>query len=88
MARKALERARTVLETAEFSHAGLDAVLRAEAVSLGIKAGQMFQPIRVAVCGRKVAPPLFETLEVLGRETSLERIDQAIEMLRRAAAPA
>ena len=43
---------------------------------------------RVAVCGRKVAPPLFETLEVLGRETSLERIDQAIAMLRRAAAPA
>jgi glutamyl-tRNA synthetase len=88
MALKALERARTVLETAEFSHAGLDAVLRAEAVSLGIKAGQMFQPIRVAVCGRKVAPPLFETLEVLGPKTSLERIDQAIEMLRRAAAPA
>ena len=88
MALKALERARTVVETAEFSHAGLDGVLRAEAVSLGIKAGQMFQPIRVAVCGRKVAPPLFETLEVLGRETSLERIDQAIEMLRRAAAPA
>ena len=88
MALKALERARTVLETAEFSHAGLDAVLRAEAVSLGIKAGQMFQPIRVAVCGRKVAPPLFETLEVLGPKTSLERIDQAIEMLRLAAAPA
>ena len=37
----------------------------------------MFQPIRVAVCGRKNAPPLFETLEVLGRETCLERIDQA-----------
>ena len=88
MARKALERARTVLESAEFSHAGLDGVLRAEALSLGIKAGQMFQPIRVAVCGRKVAPPLFETLEVLGPKTSLERIDQAIEMLRRAAAPA
>jgi glutaminyl-tRNA synthetase len=31
----------------------------------------MFQPIRVAVCGRKNAPPLFETLEVLGRETTL-----------------
>ena len=37
--------------------------------ALKIKAGQMFQPIRVAVCGRKNAPPLFETLEVLGRET-------------------
>ncbi len=38
----------------------------------------MFQPIRVAVCGRKTAPPLFGTLEVLGRETCLERIGQAI----------
>ena len=38
----------------------------------------MFQPIRVAVCGRKNAPPLFETLEVLGRETTLARIEQAI----------
>ncbi|MGC4051961.1 MAG: hypothetical protein QM757_21680 [Paludibaculum sp.] len=42
----------------------------------------MFQPIRVAVCGRKVAPPLFETLEVLGRETCLQRIDQAILKLK------
>ena len=39
----------------------------------------MFQPIRVAVCGRKKAPPLFETLEVLGRETCLERIGQALK---------
>jgi glutamyl-tRNA synthetase len=38
----------------------------------------MFQPIRVAVCGRKNAPPLFATLEVLGRETTLARIEQAI----------
>ena len=42
---------------------------------LKIKTGQMFQPIRVAVCGRKDAPPLFETLEVLGRETCLQRIE-------------
>jgi glutamyl-tRNA synthetase len=42
----------------------------------------MFQPIRVAVCGRKDAPPLFETLEVLGRETALKRIDHARELLR------
>jgi glutamyl-tRNA synthetase len=41
----------------------------------------MFQPIRVAVCGRKNAPPLFETLEVLGKETSLTRIAQAIQKL-------
>jgi glutamyl-tRNA synthetase len=39
----------------------------------------MFQPIRVAVCGRKNAPPLFETLEVLGKEITLKRIEQAIQ---------
>ncbi len=32
----------------------------------------MFQPIRVAVCGRKNAPPLFETMVVLGREVCLD----------------
>ena len=44
---------------------------------MGLKAGQAFQPIRVAVCGRKNAPPLFETMVVLGREVCLERIRQA-----------
>jgi glutamyl-tRNA synthetase len=42
----------------------------------------MFQPIRVAVCGRKNAPGLFETLEVLGKERTLARIDQALKKLR------
>jgi glutamyl-tRNA synthetase len=74
--------AREILAEASFSHAGLEAALRGGADRLKIKAGQMFQPIRVAVCGRKNAPPLFETLEVLGRETCLERIDRAIEMLQ------
>jgi len=46
-----------------------------------VKTGQMFQPMRVAVCGRKVAPPLFETLVVLGREACLKRIDRALQML-------
>jgi glutamyl-tRNA synthetase len=42
----------------------------------------MFQPIRVAVCGRKNAPPLFGTLEALGRETTLARIELAVEKLK------
>jgi glutamyl-tRNA synthetase len=81
MALKTLQRAREVLATADFTHDALDRALRAAAEELKIKAGQMFQPIRVAVCGRKAAPPLFETLEVLGRETSLKRIGQAIELI-------
>lgn len=82
MAQKVLARAREVLANAEFKHDPLDQALRAAAQELGVKAGQMFQPIRVAVCGRKNAPPLFETLEVLGKETALERIDQALQKVR------
>jgi len=78
MALKVLQKAQAVLSNAEFKHDPLDHALRAAAQELGLKAGQMFQPIRVAVCGRKNAPPLFETLEVLGRETTLARIEQAI----------
>jgi glutamyl-tRNA synthetase len=74
--------AREILAEASFSHTGLEAALRGGAERLKIKAGQMFQPIRVAVCGRKNAPPLFETLEVLGRETCQKRIDEAIQMLQ------
>ena len=78
MAKRVLQKAQEVLTTAEFTHDGLEAALRAAAEGLGIKAGQMFEPIRVAVCGRKTAPPLFGTLEVLGRETAVERIQDAI----------
>ena len=63
--RKFCIKAREVLAQTEFKHDPLDQSLRAAAQELGLKAGQMFQPIRVAVCGRKNAPPLFETLEVL-----------------------
>jgi glutamyl-tRNA synthetase len=78
MALKVLTRAREVLANVEFKHNPLDQALRAAAQELGVKAGQMFQPIRVAVCGRKNAPPLFETLEVLGKEVSLKRIAEAL----------
>jgi len=81
MAVKVLTRSREVLAHTEFKHDPLDQALRAAAQELGLKAGQMFQPIRVAVCGRKNAPPLFETLEVLGRETTIARIGQALARL-------
>jgi glutamyl-tRNA synthetase len=82
LATRVLEQACSTLSTADFTHDGLEAALRAAAESLGIKAGQMFEPIRVAVCGRKTAPPLFGTLEALGQETALRRIGQALEKLK------
>ena len=81
LAKRVLEAARELLASTEFTHAALDARLRETAKTEGIKAGQMFQPIRVAVCGRKNAPPLFETLEVLGREVALERVDLALQKI-------
>ncbi|MFL7890458.1 MAG: glutamate--tRNA ligase [Anaerolineales bacterium] len=55
--------------------------MRATADQLGLKAGQLFGILRVAVTGRTVSPPLFETMAVIGKETVLERIQAAIEML-------
>jgi glutamyl-tRNA synthetase len=82
MALAALESACGILSTAEFNHDSLESALKAGAEKLKIKTGQMYLPIRVAVCGRKIAPPLFATLEVLGRETTLRRIGRAIQMLK------
>ncbi len=77
LALRVLQQAEQVLATTSFDHDALDQALRAAASSLGLKAGPMFQPIRVAVCGRKNAPPLFETMVVLGREVCLTRIRNA-----------
>ena len=77
LALRVLQHTQQILATTNFDHDSLDQALRAAAASLGLKAGPMFQPIRVAVCGRKNAPPLFETMVVLGREVCLARIRQA-----------
>jgi glutamyl-tRNA synthetase len=82
MAARVLRKAKEVLAAVPaFDHKTLDLALRAAADELKLKAGQMFQPIRVAVCGRKNAPPLFETLEVLGRDTVLSRLDFALGLI-------
>ncbi len=81
MALRVLQKAEAVLASVEFKHDPLDQALRGAAQELGVKAGQMFQPIRVAVCGRKNAPGLFQTLEVLGKEMTLSRVGYAIQLL-------
>jgi glutamyl-tRNA synthetase len=74
MALRVLKHAQEILPGIAFDPDSLDQALRAAATQLGLKAGQAFQPIRVAVCGRKNAPPLFETMAVLGRDLCLARI--------------
>jgi glutamyl-tRNA synthetase len=73
-----LARADEVLATLEpFDSGTIEAALRGAADELGLKPRQAFQPIRVAVTGSKVSPGLFESIELLGRETSLSRIRAA-----------
>jgi glutamyl-tRNA synthetase len=49
----------------------------------GFNAGQVFGILRVAVTGQKVSPPLFESMEIIGREKCLQRIQNAIEVLEK-----
>ncbi len=64
-----------------WEQAAIEAPLRELVSQLGLKAGQVFGTVRTAVSGRTATPPLFEMLEVLGRETTLKRIDQAVARL-------
>jgi glutamyl-tRNA synthetase len=60
-----------------FEAEAIEASLRAAADGLGLKPRQAFQPVRVAVTGSKVSPGLFESIELLGRETTLSRLRAA-----------
>lgn len=64
-----------------FDHASAEEPLRLLAETLGIKAGQLFGILRVAVTGRSVSPPLLESMAIIGREKVLERIETAIQVL-------
>jgi glutamyl-tRNA synthetase len=63
---------------ADWVAADIEAALRAALVdALGLKPRHAFAPVRVAVTGRRVSPPLFESMELLGRERSLARLAAA-----------
>ncbi|MHB8469130.1 MAG: glutamate--tRNA ligase [Gaiellaceae bacterium] len=64
-------------ELEPFTASGVEAALRAVVERLGLKPRQGFQPIRVAVTGSTISPGLFESIELLGRETSLRRLSAA-----------
>ncbi|NPV66937.1 MAG: glutamate--tRNA ligase [Anaerolineae bacterium] len=80
--RTALEAAYGVLAGLPvFETAAIEAALRALAGTLALKPRQLFGVLRVAVTAQAVAPPLFETMAILGRETTLARIAAAQALL-------
>jgi glutamyl-tRNA synthetase len=73
-----LAAAREALASLEpFDAETIEAALRAKADELGLKPRQAFQPIRVAVTGSRISPGLFESIELLGREKTLSRLQAA-----------
>jgi glutamyl-tRNA synthetase len=69
---------RSLGDSPEWTAASIEAALKESLVDgLGLKPRKAFAPIRVAVTGRTVSPPLYESMELLGRERSMRRLQRA-----------
>jgi len=71
----------TLAALGTFDEPSIDTALRALAKELGLKVGQLLGSIRIACTGKKVAPPLFGTLDILGRELVLARLQEGHDLL-------
>jgi glutamyl-tRNA synthetase len=78
IARKAYE---ILASLPDLSHQTAEPPMRAYVESSGLNINQVFGLLRVAVTGQKVSPPLFESMEIVGKAKCLERIQKAIELL-------
>ena len=65
-----------------FDIESMENLLRPLAEELGLKAGQLFGTLRVATTGRTATPPLFQTMEVLGKQICLDRMEKALKKLK------
>lgn len=74
------EAGKKLLELDEFEAEAIEAALRSMAEDLALKPRKAFQPVRVAITGSKVSPPLFESIELLGREHTMQRLAHALEI--------
>jgi len=81
--REALQRSYQLLhELPQFDAPTLESIMRELAEQLNLKPGQLFEVLRMAIIGQRVSPPLFESLEIIGKEKSLGRIREAITLLQ------
>jgi glutamyl-tRNA synthetase len=80
--RQALEGAHGCLEgAAVLAPEQTETALRATAEQLGITAAQLFGILRIAITGQPVSPPLIESMAIIGKQTVLRRIEQALRLL-------
>jgi glutamyl-tRNA synthetase len=71
------EAAAALDQVGDWTTPAIESALRSLAEERGLKPKQAFQPVRAAVTGTLVSPPLFESLEILGRDETLERLRAA-----------
>jgi glutamyl-tRNA synthetase len=71
------------VDTLDWRAPALHEAISAVADAHGVALGKVAQPLRVAVSGGAVSPPIDITLEILGREVTLARLDRAIAHARR-----
>ena len=77
--RETLREARAALAAVDpFSVEAIEAALRQIVERRGLKPGQVFQPVRVAIAGTTISPGIFESVALLGRDRTVELIDQAL----------
>ena len=79
----AYQQAQKLIELTQFNAAALEKEFRALAEELKLKPGQLFSSLRIAMTGRAVSPPLFETMEVLGEGRVQDRMKDALDKLIR-----
>ncbi len=77
-----LEHALEALTRSEWTKGDLEDKLRAEADAMGLKAGQLIHPLRVALTGNMASPGIFDVLTLLGPERVAQRVRGSIERIR------
>jgi glutamyl-tRNA synthetase len=79
--RRLLSLAKEILSQCEpFTKEKIEEALRGLAEREGVKAKEVFHPLRVAITGRTVSPPLIESIFILGKEKTLKRIEEALNL--------
>jgi glutamyl-tRNA synthetase len=74
---------KTLEGISKFEASRIEEKLKGLTEKLKVKKKQLFQPIRVAVTGKRVSPPLYESLEILEKERTLQRIEKALSLLKK-----
>jgi glutamyl-tRNA synthetase len=66
----------------QFTKGNIENMLRSLAEEKQVGLGKIAQPLRVAICGTTISPPIFDSVEMLGKEKTLERIDNTLKKFR------